>query len=121
MVREHHPRLTDLRAGTSASTGFRLADAQLTLARHHGFASWPRLKAHVDLVAGLTRSPHRQPLGGELRTEVERVDELLRLSCLTYGADDPARPRAAPCSVTPERAGSRSSMASAARGRSSAP
>jgi len=95
MVREHHPRLGDLAADTPGAAGFRLADAQLTLARHHGFASWPRLKAHVEVVVRLTRSPHRQPVGGEPTTESERVDELLRLACLTYGADDPDRARAA--------------------------
>src|SRR5215467_10677735 len=41
-VREHHPRPGD---------AFRLADAQLVVAREHGFATWPRLKAYVDRVA----------------------------------------------------------------------
>ena len=40
-VREHHPRLGSLQAGSPQAIGFKLADAQLTLARHHGFASWP--------------------------------------------------------------------------------
>ncbi|HMJ76095.1 MAG TPA: hypothetical protein VK507_08985, partial [Iamia sp.] len=91
-VREHHPRGAEV---TADPTGFRLADAQLTLARHHGFASWPKLKAHVELVHSLTRSPHEQPVGGPLETDAERADELLRLASLTYGADDAARPPAA--------------------------
>ncbi|HEX7135924.1 MAG TPA: ankyrin repeat domain-containing protein [Iamia sp.] len=91
-VREHHPRGAEVTADPAA---FRLADAQLTLARHHGFASWPRLKAHVETVRELTRSPHEQPVGGPLATDEDRADELLRLACLTYGADDAARPRAA--------------------------
>ena len=92
-VREHRPRGAEV---TADPTGFRLADAQLTLARHHGFASWPKLKAHVEMVHELTRSPHEQPVGGPLETDAERADELLRLACLTYGgADDVARHRAA--------------------------
>ena len=55
----------------------------------------PEPEAHVELVQSLTRSPHEQPIGGPLATDAERADELLRLACLTYGADDAARPRAA--------------------------
>jgi hypothetical protein len=92
LVREHHPRLGDLAAGSEGARAFRSADAQLTLARHHGFASWPRLRAHVAVVQGLARSPHAQPVGQPLHDEAEHVDELLRLACLTYGADDRSRP-----------------------------
>ena len=38
-----------------------------------------------------TRSPHAQPVGGRIDTERERHDEFLRLACLNYGRDDPAR------------------------------
>lgn len=31
-----------------------------------------------------SRSPHRQPVGGAIRSERELVDEFLRLACLTY-------------------------------------
>jgi len=91
LVRDHHPRLTGLRAGSPEATGFRLADAQLTIARHYGFASWPRLRRHIELVRVLTRSPHTQPVGGDLADDAARADELLRLACLNYGADDPTR------------------------------
>ena len=40
-VRRHHPR---------PGAAFRLADAQLVVAREHGFPTWPRLKAYVDRV-----------------------------------------------------------------------
>lgn len=46
-------------------------------------------------VERLTRAPHLQAVGGEPADDDERGDELLRRACLTYGADDPARPRAA--------------------------
>ncbi|MHC3967917.1 hypothetical protein ACIPM3_03365, partial [Pseudomonas aeruginosa] len=35
----------------------RLADAQWQVARELGFASWPRLKAHVDTIAFASRHP----------------------------------------------------------------
>ncbi len=38
-IAEHRPRQRD---------AFRLADAQFVIARECGFASWPKLKAHVD-------------------------------------------------------------------------
>ncbi|MDQ3146446.1 MAG: ankyrin repeat domain-containing protein, partial [Actinomycetota bacterium] len=91
LVREHHPRLAELTAGAPGAAEFKLADAQLTLARHYGFASWPKLRRHVELVNRLTRSPHQQPVGGDLVGDGDRADELLRLACLNYGADAPTR------------------------------
>ena len=45
------------------------------------------MKAHVELARSLARSPHEQSVGGSTS-----ADELLRLGCLTYGADDRSRP-----------------------------
>ncbi len=95
LVRKHHPRHGDLQAGSAAAVAFKLAEAQLTIARHHGLSSWPALRRHVEGINELTRSPHLQPIGGVLTGDDSRADELLRLACLTYGADDPARPRQA--------------------------
>jgi hypothetical protein len=94
LVREHHPRLGDLRPGPATSS-FKLADAQLTVARMYGFPSWPRLRRHVELVTMLSRAPHRQPVGEALVDDAGRADELLRLACLNYGNDSPDRWRAA--------------------------
>ena len=47
-------RLRDLQA---TSPGAQLADAQHALARDYGFASWPKLKAHVDALAALAPEP----------------------------------------------------------------
>lgn len=91
LVREHHPRCADLTAATPAATAFKLADAQLTIARHYGFASWTKLRHHVEVVNRFSRSPHEQSIGGELIDDEARADELLRLGCLNYGADPPAR------------------------------
>jgi ankyrin repeat protein len=91
VVRRHHPKFADLAPGTPEAAGFKLAGAQLTLARRYGYASWPRLRRYVELVNRLSRSPHEQPVGGELEDDAARADEFLRLACLNYGADDPGR------------------------------
>lgn len=46
----------------------RLADAQHALAKEYGFASWPKLKAHVELAAAA--APH--PLAGRWIADVSR-------------------------------------------------
>src|SRR5690349_8480414 len=63
LVAAFHPRLTDLSAGDARLAAFRRADAQLTLARRHGFASWRRLRQHLEVVGEHARSPHRPPAG----------------------------------------------------------
>jgi hypothetical protein len=80
LVHEFHPRAHD---------GFRLSDAQLTVARSYGHLSWPRLKAYVETVTAYARDPH------EVAPLADEAGEFLRLACLTYGVDDPARPAAA--------------------------
>jgi Ankyrin repeats (3 copies) len=81
-VRRLHPRGEELAADPSR---LRLADAQLALARAYGFASWPRLRAHLQRVEPWRRRPH------QVGVQTEPADELLRLACLTYGADDRSR------------------------------
>lgn len=95
VVNEFHPRLASAPPGSPELQGFTRADAQLVVARQFGFASWPKLKAHVEQVAGLARSPHDQPVGGPLADEAAIVEEFLRLACLNYGGDDPDRLRRA--------------------------
>jgi ankyrin repeat protein len=95
LVREFHPRLRDARPGSSELNDFTRTDAQLVIARQFGFASWPKLKAHLELVARYARSPHEQAVGGPLTDEQAVVDEFLRLACLTYGDDDADRFRRA--------------------------
>lgn len=60
-IREHHPQAGD---------AFRLADAQLVVAREHGFASWPRLKAYVERVT--TYGPD---LRHAIETDLEYFDD----------------------------------------------
>ena len=90
-VREFHPRMKNVAADTREATSFSRADAQLVVARRHGFSSWPKLRAHLDVVTRYRRAPHRAAVGGRLTNEADRADEFLRLACLTHGGDDPAR------------------------------
>lgn len=78
LVNEFHPRPPD---------EFKLADAQLVIARRYGFGSWPKLVEHVDVVERFSRSPHHVPPSSD------SSDELLRLICLAYGADESSRVR----------------------------
>ncbi len=48
-----------------------LADAQHALAREYGFASWPKLKAHVESVLSEAPPPMR-PLAGSWTANVEK-------------------------------------------------
>lgn len=91
VVREFHPRLSQATPGAPELTRFTRADAQLVIARQFDFPSWRKLKAHLDLVQRYSRSPHAQPTGQPIVDEAGLIDEFLRLACLTYGGDNPAR------------------------------
>jgi Ankyrin repeat len=81
LVAEHHPRSPD-------PATLRLSDAQLVVARLHGFASWPRLKSHLDVVMSTSSTPHDAPT----HSDADPVGRFLALACLTYGGhDDPER------------------------------
>lgn len=74
----HHPRPPAMTAT------LRLSDAQLAVARSYGFASWTRLRRHLDVVDAHTRSPHLLDVDSDLSTG----DRFLALACLTYGGSD---------------------------------
>jgi hypothetical protein len=59
--------------------GLKLSQAQLRVARMYGFASWPKLKAHVEMVTTLSREP--EAIGG---------DDFLALVCV-FGNGSPQR------------------------------
>jgi hypothetical protein len=48
-----------------------LADAQHTLAREYGFASWPKLKAHVETVMS-DALPRRHPFAGSWVADIAK-------------------------------------------------
>ena len=82
LIAEHHPKGAP---GPDARATFALSSAQLTIARRYGFASWPRLKQHLDVVAQFMRTPGRAESGGA------PADEFMRLACLNYTDDSPER------------------------------
>lgn len=47
-IREFHPRFKAAADLTIFNANFSLADAQLTIARERGFASWPKLKRRIE-------------------------------------------------------------------------
>jgi hypothetical protein len=71
--------------GFAAGPRFPVATAHAVVARHYGFASWPRLVRHLEILEELTREPDTL---GELD---DPAAEFLRLACLTYGEDSPDR------------------------------
>jgi ankyrin repeat protein len=81
-VAEHDPGRVP---GAVDRGAYPLRSAQLVIARHYGFASWTRLKAHLEVVARYTRAPDRVDAGDD------HVAEFLRLACLTYADDGPER------------------------------
>ncbi len=56
-LRYGHPRLAD--ATEAEVRAARLHDAQWAIAREYGFASWIKLKRHIDEVTGAHRRPYR--------------------------------------------------------------
>jgi ankyrin repeat protein len=62
-----------------------LRTAQLVVARRYGFASWARLKRHVEIIEHYSRFPDRVQDGDGL------ADTFLRLACLAYADDEPER------------------------------
>ena len=83
-IRAFFPKLSDATASEIQEAVFGLQDAQLTIAREYGFASWTRLKEEVQhqeqIAAG---TPTKDLLFQILRipdltqADIQRVDELL--------------------------------------------
>ena len=47
-IKKHHPKLGKLTEAEFRSAKFALADAQLVIAREHGFESWPKFAKHIE-------------------------------------------------------------------------
>lgn len=75
---EHHPE-----GAPADPAAFPLSASQLVVAREYGFASWPRLRRYLDVVAEygwdseVASTPATDP-----------ATEFCRLACLTYTAED---------------------------------
>src|SRR5438067_9684760 len=50
LMREHHPRLKHASDDELRRATFALADAQLIVARSHGFESWPKFANHIATI-----------------------------------------------------------------------
>ncbi len=48
IIREFHPRFAKATDAEIFAADLKLSDAQLTIAREHGFPSWPRLKKRIE-------------------------------------------------------------------------
>jgi ankyrin repeat protein len=83
-VAEHHH---DGLPGRLPAEEFPLHAAQLVVARRYGFASWARLKRHLEVVERYSRFPARMEAAGP----ADQADAFLRLACLTYEDDQPER------------------------------
>jgi len=61
-IREFHPRFSGACDDEIFNARLRLNDAQLTIAREHGFPSWTRLKRHIEkpTLADHLSLPHHQ-------------------------------------------------------------
>jgi hypothetical protein len=82
-VTEHHRDQPE----PGAAPGFPLRAAQLVVARRYGFASWARLRRHVEIVVTYSRFPGRMATAGP----ADPADDFLRLACLSYADDQPER------------------------------
>ena len=86
-LREFHPKLASLSDDALSARTFALSDAQLSIAREYGYASWPRLKAviaerrHEELVLihndRLPEGPFKQALDFMDAGDVERLSKHL--------------------------------------------
>jgi hypothetical protein len=47
-IQRQHPRFKDVQTAAIAEGVFKLADAQLVVAREYGFSSWPELKRRIE-------------------------------------------------------------------------
>jgi hypothetical protein len=90
-IREFHPRFQECTDAAIFHARFRLSDAQFTIARERGFASWARLKRRVEkpTVADRLDLPHHERIENlAFRHAVDLLDQgdvvNLRIHLNTY-------------------------------------
>lgn len=75
-LREFHPAMRGLDDGAITAAPMRWSDALLAIAREHGFASWRRLKAHVEGPRAEGDAPLHERIGDvAFRRAVELIDD----------------------------------------------
>jgi len=76
-IREFHPSFRDASDADIFAATLRLSDAQLTIAREHGFPSWARLKRHIEktTLSGNLDLPHHERVEDPIfRRAVDLID-----------------------------------------------
>jgi len=76
-IREFHPAFQKAADRDIFAARLSLSDAQLTIAREHGFPSWPRLKRHIErpTLADKLQLPHHERIeDARFRRAVELLD-----------------------------------------------
>jgi ankyrin repeat protein len=78
VMREHHPRFKYASDDELRRTRFALADAQLIVARRHGFESWPKFAKHIETITSesssrIWTSAEKALVGGDIK----KLDALL--------------------------------------------
>lgn len=79
-IQQYHPRLQTSTDEAILGYDFKLADAQLVIAREYGFASWPRLKANVQSLNGSLEDRVEQFRNAVNTGNVDKVKQLFRQS-----------------------------------------
>lgn len=77
LIREFHPQFRGAADATIFAAQFKLSDAQLTVAREHGFQSWTRLKRRIEKPAPADRLdlPHHERIEDPVfRRAVDLID-----------------------------------------------
>lgn len=77
ILREFHPKLRHATDEKIFSTHLTLSDAQLVIAREYGFASWPRLRHHIEKpgIGGNLALPHHERIEDPIfRRAVNLID-----------------------------------------------
>ena len=77
-----------LRSRSSDSRRFLLSDAQFVIARRYGFASWSKLKDHVDVVSRYSAWPNALKSADD---SPSLIDRFISLACLNYASDHTSR------------------------------
>ena len=77
IIREFHPRFAKASDAQIFAAALKLSDAQLTIARQHGFPSWPRMKQRIEkpTLADRLDLPHHERIQDPLfRRAVDLLD-----------------------------------------------
>jgi hypothetical protein len=77
IIREFHPRFAKATDAEIFAADLKLSDAQLTIAREHGFPSWPRMKQRIEkpTLADRLDLPHHERIEDrDFRRAVDLLD-----------------------------------------------